>query len=74
MRRWQRAVLTLSFLIFSACNGDQAKEMLETAQFEERQHNETHAKQLYQDIIRLYPSSKEADEARSRLNELSRKP
>jgi TolA-binding protein len=59
-------VLTLS------CSGEKAKEMLETAEFEERQHNDAHAKQLYEDVIRLYPSSKEADTARARLAALNR--
>ena len=55
-----------------ACSSDNAKELLETAELEERQQNETHAKQLYQDVIRLYPSSKEADTARARLAALNR--
>jgi TolA-binding protein len=55
-----------------SCSGDKAKEMLETAEFEERQHNDAHAKQLYEDVIRLYPSSKEADTARARLAAFNR--
>jgi TolA-binding protein len=62
---------TIVALTFS-CSGDKAKELLETAEFEERQHNESHAKQLYEDVIRLYPSSKEADTARARLAALNR--
>ncbi len=54
-----------------SCSGDKAKEMLETAQFEERQMNLPHAKQLYEDIVRLYPNSKEAETARVRLAALS---
>ena len=54
-----------------SCSGDKAKEMLETAQFEERQMNLPHAKQLYEDIVRLYPTSKEAETARARLAALS---
>jgi TolA-binding protein len=53
------------------CTGDKAKEMLETAELEERQMNLPHAKQLYEDVIRLYPSSKEAETARARLASLS---
>jgi TolA-binding protein len=55
-----------------ACSGDKAKELLETAEFEERQMNLPHAKQLYEDVIRLYPSSQEADTARARLAVLNR--
>ena len=60
-------VLCVVGFLASGCPGDKAKEMLDTAEFEERQMNLPHAKQLYEDIIRLYPSSKEADIARARL-------
>ncbi len=56
----------------SGCTGDKAKEMVETAEFEERQMNLPHAKQLYEEVIRLYPSSREADIARARLAALNR--
>jgi TolA-binding protein len=57
-----------------SCSGDKAKEMLETAQFEERQMNLPHAKQLYEDVIRLYPNSKEATAAQARLAALKQTP
>src|SRR5262245_42435396 len=63
--------LVAAMLLFG-CTGDKAKEMIETAEFEERQMNLPHAKQLYEDVIRLYPSSKEADIARTRLAALNR--
>ena len=64
--------MTLAILVLAvtACSGDKAKELLETAEFEERQHNDAHAKQLYEDIVRLYPDSKAAVTARARLDEL----
>jgi hypothetical protein len=64
------AVILLS-LALAACSGDKAKELLETAQFEERQMNVPHAKQLYEEVIRLYPSSREAQTARERLAKLN---
>jgi len=67
-------VLCVLILFLSACTGDKAKELLETAEFEERQMNLPHAKQLYEDLVRLYPSSKEADTARARLAQLNTKP
>jgi TolA-binding protein len=67
--RTSLCVLLLSLTF--ACSGDKAKELLETAEFEERQMNLPHAKQLYEDVIRLYPTSKEADIARARLAALS---
>jgi TolA-binding protein len=48
--------------------------LLDTAQLEEQQHNLPHAKQLYDDVIRLYPSSKQAEIARARLAQLNTSP
>lgn len=62
---------TLCFALLVGCSGDKAKELLETAAFEERQMNLPHAKQLYEDIVRLYPTSKEAETARARLAQLN---
>ena len=63
-------VLVLALIV--GCSGDKAKELLETAEFEERQMNLPHAQQLYEDVIRLYPSSQEAETARARLAALNR--
>jgi TolA-binding protein len=70
----QRVFLTCCLLAIVAvvgCSGDKAQELLQTAELEERQHNVAHAKQPYDDIIRLYPSSKEAAIARSRSASLN---
>jgi TolA-binding protein len=58
-------------LLLGGCTGDKAKELLETAEFEERQMNVPHAKELYQELIRLYPSSPQAQTARERLAKLN---
>jgi TolA-binding protein len=58
-------------LLVGGCTGEKAKEMLETAEWEERQMNLPHAKQLYEEVIRLYPSSEEAQTARERLAKLN---
>lgn len=71
MAQWITTGFIILLLVTMACSGDKAKELLETAEFEERQMNLPHAKQLYEDVIRLYPSSKEADTARARLARLS---
>jgi outer membrane protein assembly factor BamD (BamD/ComL family) len=47
--------------------GDKAKELFETAQFEELQYNAAHAQQLYQKIVDQYPASTYAVQARERL-------
>ena len=63
-----RLVLCALFsILLLSCSGDKAKDLLETAEFEERQMNLPHAKQLYEDVIRLYPASKESETARARL-------
>jgi TolA-binding protein len=64
------AAVMLSLLL-SGCSGDKAKELLETAELEERQMNVPHAKQLYEEVIRLYPSSPQAQTARERLAKLN---
>ena len=69
--RLRTACVFLCFFL-AACTGDKAKELFETAQFEERQMNVPHAKQLYEDVIRLYPASQEADRARTRLAALTK--
>lgn len=69
-RRSQLIILFLS-LALTACSGDKPKELLETAELEERQHNIVHAKELYEDLVRLYPTSPQAEIARARLTSLS---
>ena len=74
MRQWIHAGAVVFCFVLAACSGDKPKELLETAEFEERQHNVAHAKQLYDDLIRLYPDSKQAETARARLAALSQAP
>ena len=67
MRQWINVGAVVFCLVMASCSGDKPKELLETAELEERQHNVVHAKQLYEDLIRLYPSSPQAEIARARL-------
>ena len=67
MRRWIHIGVVVFGVVLAACSGDKPKELLETAEFEERQHNVAHAKQLYEEIVSLYPSSPQAETARGRL-------
>jgi TolA-binding protein len=61
----------MAFLVIIAgCGGDSSSQLLETARLEERQNNQAHAMELYEQIIQAYPSSAAADEARTRLKEL----
>ncbi len=74
MTRSLAMVLCVCVLAFAACSGDKPKELLELAEFEERQHNADHAKQVYNDLIRLYPDSRQAETARARLTVLNQAP
>jgi len=71
MARIFASILFACLFAVTACSGDKPKDMLETAEFEERQMNMPHAKQLYEDLIRLYPSSEEAEKARARLSAIT---
>ena len=71
MRHWIHIGAIVFCVALAACSGDKAKELLETAEFEERQHNIAHAKQLYEELVRLYPSSPQAETARMRLVSLN---
>ena len=67
--------LAMTILLLSGgCGSDQPDQLLKTARFEERQNNPAHAKELYEQILRDYPNSPAAGQARARLAELSPKP
>ena len=55
------------------CSGDLGKEQFATAQFEEKQGNKDHARQLYQEIVSKYPGSPLAKQAQERLTVLGAK-
>ena len=74
MTRWTHIGAVVFCIALAACTGDKAKELFETAELEERQHNVAHAKQLYEDLVRLYPSSSQAETARARLVLLNNTP
>lgn len=65
-----RLVLCVFCLMALGCADQNAKELFETAAFEENQGNVPHAKELYQELVNLYPSTKVAEIARARLVEL----
>lgn len=62
--------MLLAFCLLLVGCSDKAKDLLETAYFEEAQSNFPHAKELYEELVRLYPSSKEAEIARARIVDL----
>ena len=68
MRRFLVACL---FLVLVGC-GDKAKDLFDTAQFEEKQNNRPHATKLYRQIVEEYPDSPYANQAKTRLAELEK--
>lgn len=68
----KKAVMAIFMLILFACSGSGAKELYETAQFEELQNNHKHALSLYEEIIRDYPKSEYAGKAKARIKALKK--
>lgn len=68
-----RRTIILLVLLVSAlgCSDKGAQELYMTAQFEERQNNLQHAKELYQEITTKYPTSSYANDAQARLTILN---
>ena len=65
--------LMLGLLAASGCmSGDKkAAELLDTARFEEKQHNREHGVRLYNEITTRFPGSAAAKDAAARLAELA---
>ena len=59
-------------IAISACSGNGAEQLFETAQLEELQHNKEHALQLYQEIVDKYHNSEYAKNAQERLDALQK--
>jgi len=68
MRRFLAGCLILLIL---GC-GDNAKDLYDTAQLEEKQNNKPHATNLYRQIVEEYPNSPYANQAKIRLAELEK--
>lgn len=67
-------LLGLVFLsLAGGCSGNKSKELFDTAQFEEKQNNRDHARQLYKEIVTNYPESPIAKKAQERLAALAGK-
>lgn len=65
-------VLGLLLIVMGGCVGESPESLFETAQFEEKQTNFEHARQLYEQIIRDHPDSEWAKKAKERLEALSK--
>lgn len=67
------AGFALFFLFAIAGCGESPQQMFETAQFEELQNNQRHARELYERIIQKHPDTEFAKKAALRLAELQTK-
>jgi len=65
--RWIGLVVMMGVL--PGC-GEDPQQLFETAQFEEQQHNQAHAKELYERILREHGDSEAAKKAEVRLKDL----
>ncbi len=70
MKRFILILVMIAGLSIAGCSGDNAKELFETAQFEELQNNRDHAIKLYREIIEKDPGSEYAGKAHKRLDVL----
>ena len=61
--------LSLAILGLIGC-GEDPRQLFETAQFEEQQNNQAHARELYEKIIEISPDSEYAKKAKERLGAL----
>ena len=52
--------------------GESPQQLFETARFEELQNNQSHARELYEQIIQKHPNSDFAKKAVQRLGELKK--
>ncbi|MBF0593220.1 MAG: outer membrane protein assembly factor BamD [Nitrospirae bacterium] len=72
MKKLVVLLVVVSVLFLPGCAGKKDRELFETAQFEEKQNNPQHARQLYEEIITKYPDSEYAQKARERLSEIKK--
>ncbi len=70
-KQWITLVVWVSVLGVSGC-GEDPKQLFETAQFEEQQNNQAHARELYERIVQIHPESDWAKQAKGRLAELDK--
>jgi TolA-binding protein len=70
MKCLKTVLVVLVTCVLLSCSNGSAQQLLETAQFEEKQHNKEHATKLYQEIVAKHPTSPQAKTAQERLQVL----
>lgn len=64
------AIVAVITILLAGCSEKTGQDLYETAQFEERQNNLQHAKELYKELTEKYPDSRYALDASERLRVL----
>jgi outer membrane protein assembly factor BamD (BamD/ComL family) len=72
MRKAGMIVGAMSLVLLVGCSDNDAKVLFENAAFEESHMNYENAKRIYEQIIARYPTSKEAEIAKARLQDLEK--
>ncbi|MBF0338098.1 MAG: outer membrane protein assembly factor BamD [Nitrospirae bacterium] len=72
MKRLVVLLAVVIVLLLPGCAGKKDRELFETAQFEEKQNNREHARQLYEEIVTKYPDSEYATKAKERLSDIKK--
>ena len=73
-RGWNPWVVALVWVVvmgMSGC-GEDPKQLFDTAQFEEKQNNQAHARELYERVIQASPDSEWAKKAKERMEALDK--
>ena len=73
-RGWKPWAVVLVWVVvmgLSGC-GEDPKQLFETAQFEEKQNNQAHARELYERVIQASPDSEWAQKAKERMQALEK--
>ena len=70
LKRSLHVTFFVGLLFLMGC-GDDPQQLFETAQFEEQQNNQEHARQLYKQILENSPDSDYATKAQERLSALT---
>ena len=66
LKVWITLAVWVFVLGLSGC-GEDPKQLFETAQFEEQQNNQAHARELYERIVQTHPESEWAKQAKGRI-------
>ena len=73
-RGWKEWVVVLVGVVVLGLGGcgEDPKQLFETAQFEEKQNNPAHARELYERVIQASPDSEWAQKAKERMEALEK--